>query len=88
MAKTGSPTAEAPVNSKNFSSIPPAFAFTVSTSNATPRPARTGQTAKPLKRTGDLPIGGMNIVQTAIAKTPTIAQNIIQINFPFISAHL
>ncbi len=89
MIKRASPAAEPPVNSKNILSIPLTFVFTVRTSNVTPRPMRT---TPPERRTilsiGGLLTGRMKIIPTTMTKTPTNAQNIDQINFPFNSAHL
>ena len=44
MAKTGNPTKEASVNSKNFFNPALIFVFAVRTSNVTPKPVRTTPT--------------------------------------------
>ncbi|MBA7714506.1 hypothetical protein ES703_123531 [subsurface metagenome] len=86
---TKNPAAEAPVNKKNFLSIPPTFSFTVKTINATPNKKKTApemiRKSKPMSNSLNT---GMKKTLAITTKVITSAQNIDQLNFPFISSHL
>ena len=87
---TGIPMAEAPVNNKNFLSIPPTFSFTVRNINATPNKKKAAPEMI-IKRKRKLPSnslnGGIAIAPGITMNNPTNAQNIDQINFPFTFSH-
>ena len=89
---TGIPAAEAPVNIKNFLSAPPTFSLTVKNINATPNKKKT--VPEMIINQGNIdPLNaGINaaiaIPLAITTKTPTNAQNIDQINFPFTPSYL
>jgi len=93
-AKTGSPTADAPVSIKNFLDIPPTFSFTVKNINATPsRKKAAPEMEKNHKNKLPLNVGanaarGISILIASTINTTISAQNIGQLNFLFTSSHL
>ena len=84
---TKNPAEEAPVNRKNFLSVPPTFSLSVKTINATPSKRKIDPEMIRNQRNID-PLnaginGGMKRRHTMTMKTPTRAQNMDQLNFPF-----
>ena len=86
---TKNPTEEAPVNNKNFLSIPPTFSFTVKNINATPNKKKTApeMVINQKLMTNSLTAGITNTLAIT-TKIPTNAQNIDQLSFPFTSSYL
>ena len=82
--KRRNPTAEAPVNNKNFLGIPPTFSFTVKNISAAPSKKKTTigdkNRREPLSKSLNT---GMTNRHTITMKTPINAQNIDQLSFPF-----
>ena len=86
---TKTPAEEAPVNIKNFLSIPSAFPFTVKNINATPNEKKIAPEMVIKRRPMSNSLSAeMEKTLTITMKTPTNAQNIDQINFPFTSSYL
>ncbi len=84
---TKNPAEEAPVNSRNFFRIPFTFSLTVKTISATPNKKKaTPEMIRNQRNIGPLNAGtkvAMENTLAMITKTPTSAQNIGQLNFPF-----
>ena len=87
MMLRGIPTAPAPVNIKNFLSIPPTFSFTVKNIKATPNKKRTvPEMIRNQRNIEPLNAGIIAAMKNPLAVTTKIAtnaQNIAQLNFLF-----